>query len=242
MSLNGGLFPTTDEPERGPGRGSSEDGRDARHPSPADAGTGSRVPGRQPADRPAGPDPRGGLRLRRPDRASVRLHPSREDGKGGAPTLPGQGHRPVARPTHPAPDPTPDHGRGRGSSRRPAAAVSAPLHEHRHRATRRGRRAPRHVVRASHTQALCPRLPSVRRPPVRTPGPHLQRPPVQLAALDDLSAATRGDTGLDAPGAGGDRRTAPAATVRTARLRASRFGSSGRLRWPQGLVLPEPRR
>ena len=155
----------TDEPERGPGRGSSEDDRDARHPSPADAGTGSRVPGRQPADRPAGPDPRGGLRLRRPDRASVRLHPSREDGKGGAPTLPGQGHRPVARPTHPAPDPTPDHGRGRGSSWRPAAAVSAPLHEHRHRATRRGRRAPRHVVRASHTQALCPRLPSVRRPP-----------------------------------------------------------------------------
>ena len=156
MSLNGGLFPTTDEPERGPGRGSSEDGRDARHPSPADAGTGSRVPGRQPADRPAGPDPRGGLRLRRPDRASVRLHPSREDGKGGAPTLPGQGHRPVARPTHPAPDPTPDHGRGRGSSRRPAAAVSAPLHEHRHRATRRGR-ALHGTLSGPATRKLCAR-------------------------------------------------------------------------------------
>ena len=55
---------------------------------------------------------------------------------------------------------------------------------------------------------------------------HLQRPPVQLAALDELSAAPRDDADPDAPGAGGHRRAPPAAAVRAARLRARRLGPS----------------
>ena len=66
----------------------------------------------------------------------------------------------------------------------PRADRSAPLLQRRHWAAGRARRAPRHAVRSGHAQALRPRFPSVRRPPLRTPGRHLQRPSVQPAAHD----------------------------------------------------------
>ena len=55
---------------------------------------------------------------------------------------PASGHREHRRPPRGAP-----------------TAVPPPLHEHRHRASRRARPAPRHLVRAGHAQALCARLP-----------------------------------------------------------------------------------
>ena len=57
------------------------------------------------------------------------------------------------------------------------------------------------LFRSGHAQALRPRFPSVRRPPLRTPGRHLQRPSVQPAAHDKLSTAPRNDAAADAPGA-----------------------------------------
>ena len=92
--------------------------------------------------------------------------------------------RPVTGPDHTPVAATPNHGRDRRPPRRPAPTVSAPLHQRRHWAAGRARRAPRHAVGSGHAQALRPRVPSVRRPPLRTPGRHLQRPSVQPAAHD----------------------------------------------------------
>ena len=240
MSLNGGLFPTRHEPERGRVRGSSEDDRETRHRPLADPGSGSGVPRREPGDRPATANSRRCLRLRGEDRTTVRLRAAGEGRQGLAALLPGQGHQSVTGPAHPPVAPVPDHGRDRRPSRRSAAAVPAPLHQRRHRAARRGRHAPRHALRPGHAQAVRPRLAPLRRPPLRTLGNHLQRPPVQLAALDDLSAAPRDDTRFDAPGAGRDWGTSPPAAIRTARLRAGRYGPSRRPGWHQGPLPPEP--
>ena len=73
MSLNEELFPTTHEPERGPGRGSSEDDRETRHAPAADPGSGSGIPRRKRAGRPATTNPRRLLRVRGENRATVRL-------------------------------------------------------------------------------------------------------------------------------------------------------------------------
>ena len=228
MSLNGGRV-----------AGHREDGRDARHPSPADAGnrfesswtaasrstcrSRTRAEGLRPSStRPCG-------------RFDYILQGKTE--KGGAPTLPGQGHRPVR-----APQLTrllTQHrttGRGRGSSAAPPRRpFPAPLHEHRHRATRRGRRALRHVVRASHTQALCP-APTL----CSTTAGFERLARISNGHLYNLRHSTtyqrrRGATPVSTrPGAGGDRRNGAGRANRFGqpRLRASRFGSSGRLRWP----------
>ena len=73
MSLNGGLFPTTSEPERASSRGSSEDDRATRHAPPADPGSGSGIPRRESGDRPSTANPHRGLRVRGGDRTTVRL-------------------------------------------------------------------------------------------------------------------------------------------------------------------------
>ena len=171
MSLNEELFPTTHEPERGPGRGSSEDDRETRHAPAADPGSGSGIPRRKRAGRPATTNPRRLLRVRGENRATVRLRPAGEGRQGPAAPLPGQGGRLVTGPNHTPVAATPDHGRDRRPPRHPAPTVPAPLLQRRHRAAGRARRAPRHAVRSGHAQALRPRFPSVRRPPLSNAWP-----------------------------------------------------------------------
>ena len=240
MSLNEELFPTTHEPERGPGRGSSEDDRETRHAPAADPGSGSGIPRRKRAGRPATTNPRRLLRVGGENRATVRLRPAGEGRQGAAAPLPGQGGRLVTGPNHTPVAATPDHGRDRRPPRHPAPTVPAPLLQRRHRAAGRARRAPRHAVRSGHAQALRPRFPSVRRPPLRTPGRHLQRPSVQPAAHDKLSTAPRNDAAADAPGAGRDRGTPPPAAVRTTWLGAGRYRPSRRPGRHQGPLPREP--
>ena len=76
--------------------------------------------------------------------------------KGLPPMFSGQGDRAVARPTHPVVGPASGHREHRRPPRGAPTAVPPPLHEHRHRASRRARPAPRHLVRAGHAQ-LCAR-------------------------------------------------------------------------------------
>ena len=135
-----------------------------------------------------------------------------------------QGDRSVTGAGHPPAAPTPDHRRDHRPARRSAPAVRPPLHPRRHRVARRDGRAARHAVRPGHGRPLCARLASVRRRPLRAPGPDLQRPPVQPAALDDLCPAPRGDPAADPPGTGRDWGTPPPAAVRTARLGPGRYG------------------
>ena len=122
MSLNGGLFPTTSEPERASSRGSSEDDRATRHAPPADPGSGSGIPRRESGDRPSTANPHRGLRVRGGDRTTVRLRRAIQGRQGPAAPLPDQGDRPVAGPGHPPAAPIPDHRRGhhrRGAPRQP---------------------------------------------------------------------------------------------------------------------------
>ena len=124
MSLKEGLFPTTHERERGPGRGSSEDDRETRHAPSADPGSGSGIPRREPGNRPATADSRRRLRVRGEDRATVRLRPAGEGRQGPAAPLPGQGDRPVSGSDHPPVASASDHRRDRRPARRPRAARS----------------------------------------------------------------------------------------------------------------------
>ena len=79
------------------------------------------------------------------------------------------------------------------------------------------------TLSAGHAQALCARLPSLWRPPVRTPGRHLQRPPLQPAALDHVSTAPRNHLHPDAPSPGRHWRAPSADAVRAPRLCPGRF-------------------
>ena len=199
---------------------------DDHHAEPRAAypGRDAGVPGRQSKHWLQSPGTRADLSLCRAYLGGAALPTAWQEAEGHRAAVSGAAERVESGPVDAADGAVASAPTDRGPTT-PSAPLSAPLHTPGHCLVSNRRRCPRGSVRAGGTAHPRARVSVLRQLGVRPPGPHLDFPHLQPAALPGLSL-TAGGVRSHSETTGRDRRAAQARATGTTRLSARRYGST----------------